>query len=193
MQLVASEHATLVENLRTAFQGESNAHARYVEFAERADGEGWQGVASLFRAAARAEQIHAANHGRILRQLDGEVSTFASGPVDVKGTLDNLRTALAGEIFEIDTMYPAYLDQARHSRDVAVVRTLTWALEAEKTHARLFNEALTLLEIEEEEAWITMARDFYVCPVCGHTSEVPFETEMCPACLCASTRFEHIR
>ena len=51
-----------LENLQTAFNGESNANARYLAFATKADQEGYGGVASLFRAAARAEEIHAANH-----------------------------------------------------------------------------------------------------------------------------------
>lgn len=190
MQAIAAEHAALVEILHTAYESECNAHARYAEFAEKADGEGWHGVASLFRAVARAEQIHAGNHGRILHQLGG-ITEFVARPVEVKNTFDNLRAALAGEVFEIDTMYPAFLEQARMNRDVAVVRTFTWALEAEKTHARLFNEALALLEIEDEESWVTMRRDLYVCPVCGYTSETRNEYAMCPVCNCAWIRFEY--
>jgi rubrerythrin len=74
-----------------------------------------------------------------------------------------------------------------------VVRTFTWALEAEKTHARLFNEALALLECDDEESWVTLARDFYVCPVCGYTSEQERETAMCHVCNCAWSRFEVVR
>jgi rubrerythrin len=192
VHILAVENETLVEILRTAFENESNAHARYGEFADKADGEGWRGAASLFRAAARAEQIHAGNHGRILHQLGGTPEYLPQG-VELKTTLENLRTALAGEIFETDTMYPAFVEQARAARDVAVVRTFTWALRAEKTHARLFNEAVALLEIDDEESWVTMPRDFHVCPVCGYTTETLDETAMCPVCLCSCKRFETLR
>ena len=192
MPAIACEHEALLEDLRTAFENESNARLRYGEFAEKADGEGWHGVASLFRAAARAEEIHASNHGRILHQLGGRAEYTPQAP-DVKSTLENLRIALDGEIFEVDTMYPAFLAQARTVRDVASVRTFTWALQAEKTHARLFNEALALLEIDDEESWVTMAREFFVCPVCGYTSEDLCEEETCPACYCCSSRFETCR
>lgn len=192
MEVIASEQATLIENLRSAFEVESDAHARYVDFAEKAEGEGWHGVASLFRAAAFAEDIHFGNHGRILRQLGGDIE-IRPHAAEVRVTLDNLRVALAGELFEVDTMYPAFLHQAQQCRDVAVVRTFTWALEAEKTHARLFNEALTLVELEDEDAWITMPRSFYVCPVCGYSSEDRNEAEMCRVCNCAWKRFEEIR
>ncbi len=186
------ESTTLMEILRTAFETETNASARYAEFAPKAEGEGWHGVGSLFRAAARAEQIHTSNHGRILHQLGG-IAECSPQPVDVMGTFDNLRAALAGEVFEVDTMYPAFLEQARVFKDVAVIRSFTWALEAEKTHARLINEAIALLEIDDEESWVTMHREFYVCPVCGYTSESPDEATLCPVCNCSWSRFERRR
>lgn len=189
MQLYAAETAALIENLRIAFEAELNAQARYTEFAQIADAEGWRGVAGLFRATAVAEGIHAGNHGRILRQFDEEVD-LTPGPIEAGDTLHNLRIALAGELEEIDSLYPAFLQQARECRDVTVVRTLTWALEAEKTHARLFNEALTLVEFQDRDAWVTMEREFYVCPVCGYTSDVQDEMALCPVCNCAWNRFE---
>lgn len=192
MQAVASETAVLLANLHAAVEGETNNQSHYREYAEKADGEGWHGVASLFRAAARAEEIHAANHTRVLRQSGAEAAC-ALRPATVKTTLENLRIALAGEIFEMETMYPAFLQQARDCREVGAIRTFMWAYEAEKAHARLFNEALTLVEMEDEESWVTMPREFYLCPVCGYTTETPDETEMCHTCNCAWSRFEHIR
>jgi len=189
MHSIDTENASLVEVLRTAFEGESNVQARYREFAAKADGEGWHGVASLFRAAARAEEIHAANHGRIAHQLGGHMQ-FEPQDFEVKSTLDNLRSAVAGERFEVDVMYPAFVTQAQVHYDVAAIRTFTWALEAEKTHVRLFSEAEALVDIEDEDSWVTMHRDFYICPVCGYTSEEEFQAEMCPACNCAWKRFE---
>ncbi|HWT65124.1 MAG TPA: ferritin family protein, partial [Terracidiphilus sp.] len=50
-----------VKNLKAAYQGEMNARALYIAFAAQADEDGYCGIASLFRAAARAEQIHAHN------------------------------------------------------------------------------------------------------------------------------------
>ncbi len=184
-----AENATLVEVLRKAFEDESNVQTRYREFAEKADGEGWHGVASLFRAAVRAEEIHAGNHGRIARQLGGHLE-FRAHPVELKTTLENLRAAVKGEQFEVNTMYPAFVAQAQMHHDVAAMRSFTWALEAEKTHARLFSEAEVLVELEDEESWVTMRRDFYVCPVCGYTSEIAEQADLCPVCNCAWKRFE---
>ena len=49
-------------NLEQAFAGESQASMRYLAFAEKADQEGYPGVAKLFRAAAKAELYHALSH-----------------------------------------------------------------------------------------------------------------------------------
>lgn len=189
MHGIGAENASLVEVLRTAFEGESNVQARYREFAGKADSEGWHGVASLFRATACAEAIHAANHGRIARQLGGQVQ-YEPQDFEVNNTLENLRTAVVGELFEVEVMYPAFLAQAQLRHDVAASRSFAWALEAEKTHVRLFNEAETLVEVEDEDSWITMRRDYHVCPVCGYTSEEMHQAGLCPVCNCAWKRFE---
>ncbi len=192
MSSVAAENAKTVENLLAAFEGESNANAKYTAFAAKADAEGWHGAASLLRAAARAEQIHAANHARVIQQLGGEAKCEIHA-VAVKGTLENLKTALAGEQYEIDTMYPGFLAEATERKNNAAIRTFTGALEAEKTHARLYGEAIALVAAGKKDAWVGAARPFYVCPVCGYTSETPEEHDRCPVCNCPWDRFETIQ
>ncbi|MGA2568977.1 MAG: rubrerythrin family protein [Terracidiphilus sp.] len=192
MPAIAVENAKTVENLLAAYEGESNAHAKYTAFAAKADAEGWHGAASLLRAAARAEQIHAANHARVIKQLGGEAACEIH-PVDVKGTLENLKTALAGETYEVETMYPGFLAEAEERKNTAAIRTFHGALEAEKTHARLYSEAIALVEAGKKDAWVGAAREFYVCPVCGYTSETPEEHDRCPVCNCPWERFEKIQ
>jgi rubrerythrin len=192
MSGISAENAVTVQNLLAAFEGESNAHAKYTAFAVKADGDGLHGAASLFRAAARAEQIHAANHARVIKQLGGEAACEIHA-VEVKTTLENLKAALGGEQYEIDTMYPGFLEEATARKNTAAIRTFTGALEAEKTHARLYGEAIALLVGGKKDSWIGAARDFYVCPVCGYTSETEEEHERCPVCNCPWERFEIIR
>jgi rubrerythrin len=189
---VTAQNETTVRNLLAAFEGESNAHAKYVAFAVKADQDGLAGAASLFRAAGRAEQIHAGNHARVIKQLGGE-ATCEIHAVSVKTTLENLKTALAGEQHEIDVMYPEFLKEANARGNSAAIRTFTGALEAEKTHARLYGEAIALLQDGKLDSWIGTAREFYVCPVCGYTSETEEEHERCPVCNCLWEKFEIIR
>lgn len=187
---IASENQITVRNLLAAFEGESNAHAKYTAFATKADTEGLHGAASLFRAAARAEQIHANNHARVLRQLGSEANAEIH-PVEIKSTLENLKAALGGEQYEIDSMYPEFLDEATDRGNTGAIRTFTWALEAEKTHARLYREAITLAEAGDKASWIYSTRKFYVCAVCGYTSETR-EAEHCPVCNYAWEKFDII-
>ena len=189
---ITAENTVTVQNLLAAFEGESNAHAKYTAFAAKAEEEELYGAASLLRAAARAEQIHATNHARVLGQL-GSRAECEIHPVVVKSTLENLKTALAGEMYEIETMYPAFVDEATARMHTGAVRTFNWALEAEKTHARLYSKAIALLEAGTTDGWLSEARDFFVCAVCGYTSETPEEHEKCPICNLPWEKFEVIR
>lgn len=192
MPAIAPEERITVKNLFTAYEGESNAHARYTTFAAKAAAEGLHGAASLFRAAARAEQIHAANHARVIRQMGGEV-TCEIHEVEVGTTLENLKAALEGELYEVNSMYPAFLEEASAHNSAAAIRAFTGALEAEKAHARLYGEAIALLEDGKRNSWIGAPREFYVCPICGYTSETEDEHKRCPVCNCPWDRFEVIR
>src|SRR3954468_17291243 len=76
----AQASATTSQNMETAYKGESNAHERYFAFAMQADAEGFGEVASLFRAAARAEHIDATNHAAVIKQLGGVPEAKVEAP-----------------------------------------------------------------------------------------------------------------
>jgi rubrerythrin len=192
MPILAAENEVTVQNLFAALEGESNAHAKYLAFAMKADEEGFHGTASLFRAAGRAEQIHAANHARVFKQLGGE-ARCAIHPVVVTTTLENLRAALDGELHEVEKMYPAFIAEAQTHSNTSAVRTFAGALEAEKAHVRLYGEAIALLRSGKSDSWIASAREFYVCPVCGDTTDTEEEHERCPICHAPWEKFEIIR
>lgn len=178
--------STTLENLQSAFQGESNAHARYLAFAHQADADGYGEVASLFRAAARAEAIHAENHSVVIRQLGGTAEPKLDA-VKVGTTKENLQTAIKGETWERDTMYPEYLRQAREEGVSDAARTFNLAGKAEAEHARLFSNALASIDTLKGSA----SKTFYVCPVCGYTTaELTFER--CPVCFTPKEQFEKV-
>jgi rubrerythrin len=176
---------TTLDNLVTAYNGESNAHARYVEFAKKADEDGYGQVASLFRAAARAEEIHAETHGEVIKKLGGTPKADLRKP-EVKSTRENLEAALKGETYERDTMYPDFLRQAKAEKNRDAVRTFNFALSAETEHAKLYKEALDNLD-----SWKGGKKDFYVCPVCGYTV-VKVDFEKCPVCSAPKDKYEKI-
>lgn len=142
-----SNHAitTTLDNLQEAFNGESNAHHRYLAFAAQADVEGFHQVASLFRATAKAEEFHARNHAEVIRMMGAHPKEKIEKP-DVKSTRENLQAAMEGEIYERDTMYPPMIDEAKANRHPEAVRTFMYALKTEAEHARLFEAALKNME-----------------------------------------------
>jgi len=73
-------------------------------------------------------------------------------------------------------MYPEFIAEATKHSNAAAIRTFHNAIEAEKTHARLYSEAIALVESGAKDAWIAKPRDFFVCPVCGYTSRRPTST-----------------
>ena len=96
------------DNLKAAFAGESQANRRYLYFAQKADIEGYNDVASVFRSTAEGETGHAHGH---LEYLE-EVGDPATGePIGM--TTDNLRAAIAGETHEYTDMYPSMAKSAR--------------------------------------------------------------------------------
>ena len=56
------------ENLEAAFAGESQANRRYLYFAQKADIEGYNDVASVFRSTAEGETGHAHGHFAVFRR-----------------------------------------------------------------------------------------------------------------------------
>lgn len=171
----STETSKVLENLQTAFNGESNAHARYVEFANKADQEGYGQVASLFRAAARAEEIHAANHAAVIRKLGGAPQAKIEKPV-VKSTRENLEAAIQGETYERDVMYPEFLKQARAERNTDAIQTFNYAKSAEAEHARLYTDAHARLDQLKGKGG-----SYYVCTVCGFTT-TKLDFAKCPSC-----------
>lgn len=151
------------ENLKNAFAGESQANRRYIAFARKADDEGYPQIAKLFRAAAEAETVHALNH---LRTSSG-----------VKSTAANLETALSGETFEFQKMYPEYVKTAEREGNKQAGWSFNVANKVEQIHAGLYSKAIEAIKTKKDLASI----DYYVCSVCGNTVEGN-PPERCPIC-----------
>jgi len=156
-------HKMTQANLEAAFAGESQAHMRYLIFADEAEREGFPNVARLFRAISYAEQMHATNHFKAL----GKVGK----------TADNLMAAIGGETYEVEEMYPAFQAVAELQEEKAAVRSNKWALEAEKVHAGMYEMARQAV-LADRDAEVG---EVYICKVCGWTVEGE-PPDRCPLC-----------
>jgi rubrerythrin len=161
------------ENLQEAFGGESKANRRYMFFAEKADKEGFPGVAKLFRAVAEAETVHARNH---LNALDA-----------IGGTKENLMAASIGEHKEFTGMYPVFIEIAKEERNDRADRSFALANVVEEIHHGMFEAALA----EVKEGKKPAETVYYVCQVCGNTvaGNAP---EKCGVCGAPSRAFKKI-
>jgi rubrerythrin len=182
--VAAAQTPKTLDNLLAAYNGESNAHAKYVEFAKKADQEGFAGAAALFRAAAQAEDTHAANHAVVIKKLGGTPKADIKLP-PIGTTAANLKTAIEGESYERDTMYPGFIKEAQATGNKDALRTFRMAVSAETEHAKLYTQASADLG-----AWKS-GKTFYVCPVCGKTITV-IDFDKCPVCFTEKGKFKTV-
>ena len=188
---VVNQEQTL-KNLLTAFNGETNASARYMAFAVKADLEGFLKVGCLFRAVSRSEQIHAANHAGIIHKMGGAPQSVIE-TAEVKSTVENLKAAIAGELHEVNGMYPAFMHEAETAMLPKARRTFRYAFESEKDHVALFTSMLEHMEHPDPE-WrgrLMHKSAYYVCPECGFTASKS-TLDHCPVCNHSRDEFELI-
>lgn len=163
-----------LQNLQSAYNGESNARAKYLEFAKRAENEGYGKVASLFRAAAAAENIHRDCEAAVIRKMGAVPRAEIKLPA-VKSTKLNLEeSANKGEAYERDTMYPRFIRQAEKDGNNEAARCFRWARDAEAEHFKLFSAAARNLEQMRGSPKI-----YYVCNEGGYTM-AKLDATKCP-------------
>src|SRR4030081_104565 len=128
------------QSLRDAFAGESQANRRYLYFANKADVEGQNDVAALFRSTAKGETGHAHGHLDYLAVVGDPATDLPIG-----SSRQNLKAAVAGETHEYTDMYPG---MAKAARDEQFEESAVWfetLAKAERSHANRFQKALDQL------------------------------------------------
>jgi rubrerythrin len=128
-------------NLKAAFAGESQANRRYLYFAQKADVEGYNDVAAVFRSTAEGETGHAHGHLEYLEQVGDPATGLPIG-----GTSDNLKAAIAGETHEYTDMYPGMSKEARSEGFAEIADWFETLAKAERSHANRFQKALDQLD-----------------------------------------------
>jgi rubrerythrin len=116
------------ENLKAAFAGESQANRRYLAFAQAARAAGMDDVVEAFEEAAADETLHAHSHLAYLGMIQDSDS--------------NLKTAIAGESYERDTMYPGFEKVAEEEGFPQVAQYFQALAREENKHARRYEKIL---------------------------------------------------
>jgi len=168
-----------IQNIRLGIETETTASLKYAAYSQKAWVEGLDTIAKLFAAASKAEAIHASNHASVLKTFKADMYDFVP-KFSVRTTAENLQEAITDETYEVNTMYPMFLKDAKSkSIKKATIESLTWAFETEKKHVVLFKKALEALKTNSEK---NLAFEYKICPVCGNTfdsSSVPDTCELC--------------
>ncbi len=137
-----------VQNLESAFAGESMANRKYLFFARRCRELGADDVAEVFEATAEQETAHAFGHLDLLY------------PKDTLTVEKMLELAIEGETYEYTEMYPAFRHTALEEKEHAAVAEIDEQIAESKEHAEQFMATLekaakrfaALAKVEERHA-----------------------------------------
>ena len=141
---VSLAQSETLENLKQAFAGEAQANRRYMYFAARADIEGKNDLAALFRSTAEGETGHAHGHMDFLSAVGDPVTGCAIGTSE-----ENLLSAIHGETHEYTDMYPHMARKAREEGFDEIADWFDTLARAERSHANRFEKALLSLRASE--------------------------------------------
>jgi rubrerythrin len=137
-----------IQNLESAFAGESMAHIKYRYFAKLARAAGDIGTAEVFEATADQEVMHAFGHLDLLYPASSITPTRA------------LEIAIEGETYEYSEMYPSFRKTALDEGNAAAVAEIDEQIAESKEHAKQFEAMLAkaakrfaaLANVEERHA-----------------------------------------
>ena len=153
--------------LYQAYTGEAKAALRLKVYAEKAEQEGYDQVAKLFRVIAFSEEIHGTRALRVLKEI--------------KSTEENLAASFESETTVAEVAYDQFIKQAEAEGNRAAVLHFSQSRDVEETHAKLYKEAMSHF-MEERET------NYYVCRVCGYVSDGILPDD-CPVCGAAQEQF----
>jgi len=173
-----------LQNLMKMYNSESNANAKYLVFAKKAQKEGYLPIASLFKATARAEQVHFEQNAQKIKKLGGVPKAVINLP-EIKSTVENLKFSVKGEtreqkeaIDELNTL------TSKKNADPKLIGFAKGKLAVINNHLSLYKNALEKISKLKTNNQV----EYFVCPVCGYVSDNLPKTE-CPVCKTPSSKF----
>jgi rubrerythrin len=123
---------TTRDHLNTAMHGEAFASAKYLLYADHARAHGHTEIADLFERTGNVERMEHFKEEADLAQLVGDDAA-------------NLRDAITGESYEVDTMYREFAEQAYAAGDNAAGARFEEIRRDEMRHRDAFRAALEKL------------------------------------------------
>ena len=180
-----------LENLAASFVTETLAKNRYEIYAKVAKKEGYLEISDIFTETSRNEFYHAKALFKMMKELAPEmdqIETPATIPLTYGSTVENLKTAIAGEHEEGQTLYPEQANTADEEGYPEIAARLRNIGLIEDHHEKRYQAVLDLLEDgkffnrDEPVTW--------VCRNCGFVYEGEVPPTKCPICEHPQSYFE---
>ncbi|NVM37677.1 MAG: rubrerythrin family protein [Candidatus Lokiarchaeota archaeon] len=177
------------KKLYTAFVGESQARNRYTFFSKVAKKEGNVLVSEIFLETANQEREHGSWFYKMLQGFKKEenfdemkVLPDAEFPTTHGTTIENLKSAIAGENMEWQTLYPNIAKTAEKEGYPDIAKRVRAIIKAEKHHSERYGK---LLKLVGDDAFFKRGKKVvWVCMECGYEvemDELPANFK-CPSC-----------
>ena len=186
-----------IKNLAAAFIGESQARNRYTLYSKVAKKEGYEKIAAIFELTANQEKEHAKWLMRMINELKSkadnsseydEIMVEAGCPTILKDTINNLKSAIAGENYEHTSMYPEFAKIAEEEGLTEIAKRLRAIAVAESFHEERYQKLLA--ELEKNSVFKREEKTYWICRNCGYIHEGPEAPEECPSCSHPRAYFE---
>ena len=177
------------KKLFTAYVGESQARNRYTFFSKIAKKKGYVVISKIFLETADQEREHGSWFYKMLQGLKKEepfdemkVLPEADFPTTHGTTVENLKSAIAGENMEWQTLYPGIAETADKEGYPDIAKRVRAIMVAEKHHSNRYEK---LLKLVGDDAFFKRGKKVvWVCMECGYEvemDELPKEF-VCPSC-----------
>ncbi len=177
---------SLLDNLQIAYSEEANSHANYMAYAEKADKEGYGRVASLFRAAAKSDELQMNGHAKIIKALKAEPKADIKKPM-MMTTKGNLEMCIKEEKEEVESMYPEFIKKAKEEKNTGAMKSFMGAQKADEMHVKYMKDALSNLN-----KWKAGQKEFLVCTVCSYLTD-DLKVMKCPVCSSPRDKFVSVK
>ena len=156
------------KNLLEAFAGESQARNKYTYWASKAKKDGYQQIAAIFEETANNEKEHAKLWFKL---LEGG---------SIRGTIENLEAAAAGENFEWTDMYDRMAREAEEEGFTEIAEKMRGVAAIEREHEARYRKLLA--NIKEGIVFSREGDAIWQCRNCGHIVVGKQAPEKCPVC-----------
>ena len=156
-----------LQNLMSAFTGESQARNKYTFYAQKARDDGYVHIAEIFEETAHNEKEHAEIWFKLINDGLGE-------------TKGNLEDAAGGEHYEWSEMYAEFAKTATEEGFTRIAALFDLVAKIEKEHEIRYRALQA--NIETGRVFTRDSEISWICSNCGHIHTGTEAPKQCPVC-----------